>query len=191
MPTLSRPPRGRNPPFNRMNRAYAIWTLRDGSEILTTRRYEPIAQRRPGEPGHPIPWQFFDNIAHEQWLETPAFPQTRAGNRDCEEWHNDMLARFLKGDDMRRYLQRHPVKLYSAGSIIYIDKDGAHYSGKADKPEFHKAPEKISPAWLNALKVAASIRPPPPPPTPAECAQFWQAMANFVRTLPPVPPPLH
>jgi hypothetical protein len=99
---------------------YALWTLLDGTQILTNRKYQPLMRRRPGQPAEPAEQRWYTDIRTEQWIDNPPSWEWDDDFR-CYRWSKDVLSCFSSGGDIRKYLALHPVKMHSGGSFTIID----------------------------------------------------------------------
>lgn len=148
--------------FNICDRPYCLWTLRDGSQVLADRHYNPIAERSfAGGIGHVLDgWRWVEGIATEQWVETPLFRLRDTAT--CRRWSDEILWRFLDGLDMRRVLMLHPVKVWNLnGSATIITGDKIHWV-RADKIR-REPPEGWPSRWPEGLRCEARC----PAPSPA------------------------
>jgi hypothetical protein len=144
MRNLFRTPRPRKR-FSRLDRPYVLWTLRDGSQILANRHYDVIAERAGFRSiGHIIDrWRWVEGIVEERWIQTPEFPTLAA----CRRWCDEILWRFLDGEDMGPVLQAHPIK---------------RHTGAGEKRD-RSAPEDWPPAWPAGLRLRSEPEVPVPP----------------------------
>jgi hypothetical protein len=152
--------------FNIYDRPYVLWTLRDSSQVLADRRYNPIAERRGLRSiGHVLDrWRWVEDIAEERWLLTPRF--TTDDVAACRRWSNDTLWRFLDGRDMD--LQAYPiVRHLPNGEELHIDRDGVR---RLRTPSSRRpAPPDWPPAWPAGLRLRSE---PELPVLPARIIPF-------------------
>jgi hypothetical protein len=134
MRTLYRERRRRK--FSLLDRPYALWTLRDGSQVLANRCYNVIAERAsPRSIGYIIEeWRWVEDIIEERWLLTPRFPRWGI-TVDCKRWSKDILERFLDGRALD--LQPLPIKRHFLTEIEHIDRDRVRHwiAPKQFRPE--------------------------------------------------------
>jgi hypothetical protein len=132
--------------FVRQDRPYALWTLLDGTQILTNRKDQPLMRRQPGQPAEPAEQRWYTDIQTEQWIENPPGWE---GDDDfrCYRWAKDILACFSTGGDIRKYLALHPVKIHVGESFILIDGKGQsrrHSGMRAPDPAYQPNPFELS-----------------------------------------------
>lgn len=77
--------------FKRMNElSYGIWECEDGRQVLFNRFYEPIYERRPGEPARPADPHERIGRAYQRWFYIDDARSERdkmaAARRALDEW---------------------------------------------------------------------------------------------------------
>jgi hypothetical protein len=140
--------------FNIFDRPYVLWTLRNGSQVLADRGYNPIAERSRSVStiGHVIDrWQWVEDIAEERWLLTPRF--TVDNRRELKQWSNDILWRFLDGWDMRLVLQAYPIKLHNPDGTVSLFKSRDEIKHLGVSKRDRSAPPDWPPPWPAGLRL--------------------------------------